>query len=335
MIFTIAATGLAAAGAHAQTVEAPKPNSAKEPMAQKLSLAKSAEFLDSVSLNWTRVKKCGTCHTNFPYLMARPSLKDVPSPALDEIRKFFEDRIVSWEKTKPKGDTEVVATAATLAINDAQTTGKLHPLTRQALDRMWTLQKENGAWNWAKCDWPPFEHDDYYGAVFAAVGLGFAPEGYAYGDSAKAGVAKLREYLGKTTPPTLHHKAWLMWASVRLDGLMTAEQRAQTVKELMALQRPDQGWNLPSLGGWKAHDPDHVIDKEAASDGYATGFVVYVLRQAGVSADHESIRKGLEWLRANQRESGRWFTRSLNNEKTHYITNAGTAFAVLGLKSCE
>jgi squalene-hopene/tetraprenyl-beta-curcumene cyclase len=37
------------------------------------------------------------------------------------------------------------------------------------------------------------------------------------------------------------------------------------------------------------------------------------------------------WLKANQRESGRWYTRSLNNDKAHYITNAGTAFCVLAL----
>jgi hypothetical protein len=42
-----------------------------------------------------------------------------------------------------------------------------------------------------------------------------------------------------------------------------------------------------------------------------------------------------ERLQSNQRESGRWFTRSLNTDKYHYITNAGTAFAVLVLKACE
>ena len=57
--------------------------------------------------------------------------------------------------SKPRWDTEVVATAAALAINDAATTGTLHPLTRRALDRMWTLQKPDGDWDWLKCDWPP------------------------------------------------------------------------------------------------------------------------------------------------------------------------------------
>ena len=47
------------------------------------------------------------------------------------------------------------------------------------------------------------------------------------------------------------------------------------------------------------------------------------------------IQKGVNCLRANQRESGRWFVRSLNTDKFHYITNAGTSFAVLALKACE
>jgi squalene-hopene/tetraprenyl-beta-curcumene cyclase len=228
----------------------------------------------------------------------------------------------------------VVATAATLAFHDAQSTGKLHPLTRQALDRMWTLQQANGAWDWNKHLLPPQEYDDYYGAVFAALGVGHAPDGYARGESARTGLARLRRYLAANPPPNLHHKAFLLWASLRLDGLMTPAERDQAVKELLALQRPDGGWNLPSLGDWKRLN-GQPNDREAPGDGYATGLVVYVLRQAGVAAGREPIRRGIAWLKANQRQSGRWFTRSVNADRAHYLTNAGTAYAVLALKACE
>jgi squalene-hopene/tetraprenyl-beta-curcumene cyclase len=102
----------------------------------------------------------------------------------------------------------------------------------------------------------------------------------------------------------------------------------------LRLQRPDGGWSLPSLGYWQGKDPNHVVDANT-SDGYGTGFVVYVLRQSGLKSDHAAIQKGVKWLHANQRESGRWFVRSLNTDKFHYITNAGTCFAVLALKACE
>jgi len=331
-------TALASARAE-ETVSLPKPapNKPGEPVAKELSLGKAAEFLDAASLSWTEQRKCGSCHTNYPYLMARPALKGRPAPAMDEVRRFFEKRAANWDsgkkEDKPRWDTEVVATAAALAVHDARTTGKLHPLTRQALDRMWTLQQKNGAWNWLKCNWPPMEHDDYYGATYAAVGVGHAPDGYAQTEKAKAGLERLREYFKHTPPPSLHHKAMLLWASTKLDGLMTKEEQQAAVKELLALQRADGGWSLPALGDWKGND-GRANNKSAPSDGYATGFVVFVLRQAGVPARDAAVRKGIAWLKGNQRESGRWFTQSLNTDRHHFISHAGTAFAVLALDAC-
>jgi squalene-hopene/tetraprenyl-beta-curcumene cyclase len=322
--------------------DAPKieiaPNSPDEPLADKLSLEKAASFLDGVSLNWTRERKWGTCHTNYAFMISRPALKEIASPAMIEIRTFFEQRVAGWDNdgisAKPRWDTEVVATAAALAMNDAATTGRLHPRTRQALDRMWTLQRPDGAWNWLKCNWPPYEHDDYYGAVFAAIGVGVAPEEYRNGESARKGLDKLRTYLHENPAPDLHHRAFLLWASTRLDGLMTPPERETTIRDLLARQRDDGGWNLPSLGEWKRHDGS-TNDANSTSDGYGTGAVVYILRQAGLSADHPAIRRGADWLRSHQRSSGRWFTRSLSTDKNHYITHAGTGFAVLALQACE
>jgi squalene-hopene/tetraprenyl-beta-curcumene cyclase len=110
---------------------------------------------------------------------------------------------------------------------------------------MWEIQRTDGSWDWNKTRLAPLEHDDYYGAVYAALGVGHAPEGYARSDAAKEGVARLRVYLRKNPPPDLHHKTWLLWASLKLDGLMTPAQRGQTIKDLLALQRDDGGWNLP------------------------------------------------------------------------------------------
>lgn len=324
----------------AETADAfPKPaaNSADEPRVPSASLAAAARFLDAVAVNWTRERKCATCHTNVPYLFARGTIKASSSEGEAIVRRFFEDRVARWDDegkaAKPRSDAEVVVTAVSLAFHDAQTSGKLHPLTRKALDRMWTVQRPNGAWNWPKCAWPPLEHDDYFGAVFAAVGTASAPEGYRQTEAAQKGLKKLNEYLRKTPPPSLHHKAWLLWASTKLDGLLSASERQQTIKELLAIQRDDGGWSLASLGDWRGHD-GRANDMNAPSDGYGTGIVVYVLRQAGVPAKDDTMRRGVRWLRTNQRTSGRWFTRSLNTDGAHYITNAGTAFAVLALTAC-
>lgn len=311
----------------------PQPATTKptEPVAKELSLPKAAEYLDGVGVNWTRDRNCIACHTNMPYLTARPLLKG--DTGWKEVRAYLEKDVKSWsEGGKPKGDAYVVATAFALAFNDAQQGGKLHDATKAALDRMWSVQRPNGAWNWLKCDWPPLEHDDYYGAVLAALAVGYAPGEYAKSEGAKAGLAKLRDYLKKTPAPDLHHTAMLLWASTKLDGLMTPDEQKKAVAALKAKQRKDGGWSLPSLGSYKRRDADKTPnDPNADSDGYGTGFVTYVLLVTGEKPTDAAVVSAVKWLKSNQRESGRWFTRSLNNDKAHYIANAGTAFCVLAL----
>jgi len=309
-----------------------------EPFAPVASLRQAALFLDETALSWTEQHRCGSCHTNYPYLVARPTLKEPESAESIAVRRFFEDRAAHWDdatkSSKPRWDAEVIATAWALALNDALTTGKLHPLTRKALDRVWTLQKPNGGFEWLKCAWPPLEHDDYYGALVAAIAAGHAPDDYAHARPAKAGVDRLRAYFAVNPPPDLHHETMLLWASTRLGGLMPSQRRDESIAKLRKLQRPDGGWNLARLGTWKRRDGS-ANDPQAPSDGYATGLVVFVLRQTGVPSEDPALQRGVAWLLANQRASGRWFTRSLNNDKEHYIGRAGTAFAVLALRACD
>ncbi|MEQ1859256.1 MAG: prenyltransferase/squalene oxidase repeat-containing protein [Chthoniobacteraceae bacterium] len=318
--------------------EKPPLASPDEPLVEKFSFVKAAESLDRTSLAWTRRHKCGACHTNYPFMMSRSAFKELPTPAFAEVRKWFEDRVANWDaevKTNKSYKRESVGHAVALAVDDARGTGKLHPLTRTALDRMWTLQRKDGAWDWPKCKWPPFEIDDYYGALMAAVGLGHAPENYAAGDSAKAGMEKLRAYFKATPPPSEHHRAWLLWAATRLDGVMSDEEKRAAISALLALQRGDGGWSMEALGkGWVGREGEKA-NPDAPSDGYGTGLVVFVLREAGVAASNPAIQRGANWLRANQRESGRWFVRSLNGVEQHYISDTATAFAVLALKACE
>ncbi len=322
---------LVAAPLSAADFPKPAPAKADEPLAKQFSYAKAGEYLDGVGVNWTRDRDCITCHTNMPYLTARPLLKG--AAGWKEVRKYLEDDVKSWSNGgKPQGTAYVVATAFALSFNDAQQTGTLHPATRTALDRMFDPSRRASEWQWLKCEWPPLEHDDYYGATLAALAIGYAPSDYAKTAKAKAGIAKLKAYFKKVPPPDLHHTAMLLWASTKLDGLMTAAERNRAVASLKAKQRKDGGWALPSLGDYERRDEDTPTnDPKANSDGYGTGFITYVLLQAGAKPTDAEIVNAVKWLKANQRASGRWFTRSLNTDKAHYISNAGTAFAVLAL----
>lgn len=333
LVAAAAAQALAGEAVTLENVRDPGENRRDEPVAKEFSLEKGVAFLDSAALQWQKQRKCFTCHSNLAHLYARP-LVQVEGPAGSEVRKFAEELIEKrWADAGPRWDAEVVAAAAALAFNDAATTGKLHPLTRQALDRMWTVQRDDGGFTWIKCDWPPMESDDHYGATLAAIAVGRAPEDYAQTPAAVAGVKKLKQYFKENPGAMLHHRAMMLWGASSLEGLLSVEEQQAIVKQLLDLQKPDGGWSVATLGDWKRGD-DKPQDTET-SDGYGTGFVIYVLRQAGVPASDRRIEKGIAWLKANQRESGRWFTRSLHQDSKHFITHAGTAFALMAIAECD
>ena len=310
----------------------PGPNSGEEPIRKEFSLAAATTFLDAASADWGENRKCFTCHTNYSYLMVRPKLKD-DSPVHADVRRQLEELVEErWQKEGPRWDAEVVMSAAVLAMHDAETTGKLHPTTAKALAKMWTVQRDDGGFEWIKCDWPPLESDDHFGATMALVGIGAAPENYRDSAAAKAGVEKLKKYLAANPPTTLHHKLMLLWAQSHLPGVISADEQARWLAELTKLQHDDGGFSLASFGDWKR--ADDTPQDTATSDGYATGLAVVILRRSGVSANDERIARAAAWLKANQRESGRWFTRSLHKDTKHYISHAGTAMAVLALVAC-
>lgn len=333
LVFWLAAVGLAA-GVHADdAVDAAAvlgPNHADEPVADAFSMDAAVDFLDHAALTWTRERKCFTCHTNFLYLMAKPAVA-VADPAHAEVRGALESLVRErWVDAGPRWDAEVVMAAATLAVDDRLTTGTLDEVTRVALDRMWTVQREDGGTSWLKCGWPPMESDDDYGVAVLALAAGAAPENYQQTATARAGLDRIRKYLAVNPPPTLHHEAMLMWADSYLeDDLLSEEGRKETVDALFSLQKEDGGWSAATLGDWTRADGG-TQDTEH-SDGYGTAFVTYVLRRSGTADDDPRIERGQAWLRTHQRVSGRWFARSLNRDNAHFLSHAASAFAVLAL----
>lgn len=339
------------------------PPAPDEPLIGQFSLAAAARSLDAIALDWQQNERCAACHTMSPYLMARPSLNSV-SPEPPEVRRFFEtiveQRLEAEPDLPPDGISAIIVqTAAALAFHDRTTTGKLHPLTRQQLDRMWTLQRENGSWEWPFRDVPPIKSDEHYGVTMAVLAAGVAPEDYASSDAANAGLARVRRFLAAHPPYSLHQKAMLLWGGAYVDDLISVSDSERFVDELCAAQRPDGGWSLASLienpgdpafqsevrrqtRAAAGHGSEFLVfvGREATyrssleSDGYATGLTLYILRQAGLSAEDPRIARGIAWIKSRQRASGRWFTPSQSWSTLHYISNAGSAYCVLALDAC-
>lgn len=309
----------------------PGPNRADEPFIEEFSFSAAVRFMDSAALSWQKERKCFACHSNYAFLIARPSVT-YEVPVHKAIRSALEHLAENPRRTS-YWVTEAVMVASILAQNDAATTGKLHPVTRKALDRIWTAQREDGGWTWLDDNEPPSEIDDHYGVTMAALGVGVAPDNYSGTPAAKKGLENIRRYFRNNPPVNMHHRAMKMLASLHVDGIMTSSEHQEVIKNLFALQKSDCGWGLATLGNWKRSD-DKEQDYES-SDGYGTGFTIYVLRRAGVSAEDPRIQKGITWLKMNQRASGRWFTRSMKQDSKHYITHSGTAYAILALVACD
>ncbi len=311
-----------------------------EPRLKHISYEKAIAYLDDGAVAWQNEHGCITCHTNGSYLLSRPVLSDRFGPPKPQVRAFFEAELRK-ARTKPTHlpPEQSVYLAAGLATDDAYVRKKLSDTTVDALRYMFSRQNDRGTWDWPTC-WPPLEDSSYHGATVAAMAVGTAERispGIADDPAIKAGSDRLKMYLAETGPPYDYHRILLLWADCRWPGLLTPGQKLETIELIHRRQRDDGGWSLRTLGAWESRHTRLVAESDRddpPSDGHATGLAITVLREAGVRADDPHIRRGIAWLKSNQRESGRWWTRSLNNDQFGFITYSGTCYPLLALHAC-
>src|SRR5205809_51454 len=231
------------------------------------------------------------------------------------------------------------------------------------LRHLWEIQRSDGAWDWLDFGLEPFESVDatYYGATLAALAVGTASSTTQATD-ATVGLGKLRGYLADNyAAQSLLNRIWLLLASTRLNDVLTPAQREALITEIQSRQRDDGGWSLHPLGTWRWSKPawraraPGTVDASllAKADGFATGLIVYTLREAGVPVDQPVVRKGVQWLRAHQEDvqvsqgiRPAWRAYSLNFDREHggekgepwrrmFMSDAATAFAVLALVASD
>ncbi len=302
---------------------------------------------------------CISCHTVLPYALARARLDPllhVPAPELPETRltddvltrvrlwsetqPYYTDRREGPHKSEQSRGTETVLNALILATDDART-GRLGPDARAALEDMWAEQQTTGdaagAWAWLDFGLQPWEMSDgqYFGAALAALAVGTAPEDYRSSPAIRESLRRLREYLDRHyAAQPLHQRLAVLWADTALPGLLTPDRRRSLIDAVLSAQNSDGGWSLYALAPSRRAGARLL---RLWSDGYATGFVSFVLQRAGVSPDDPRLQRGLSWLSHHQTSEGLWLAYSLNERmdwsspKGRFMSDAATAYAVLAL----
>jgi squalene-hopene/tetraprenyl-beta-curcumene cyclase len=326
------------------------PATADEPKLERLSVAKAANYLEHGALAWNGSRKCVTCHTNGTYMVVRPALSSKLGAPAEEMRQYFVTSLEQFagkdSESRQQGvvPAQAIYIAAGLSEWDAHVTKKLSPETGRALALMLNLQRDSGTWGALDC-WPPYESSAYHLASVAAMAIGTAPGWLAdlKDPQLQNAVDNLKKYLRTETPKQDYDRTLLLWAAARLPDLLPADRKKELVELVFGKQRPDGGWSIRTFGApeqWGSGNRAEKLRGEPEfanppSDGHQTGLAIIVLRESGVPASDPRIQKGIAWLLSNQRASGRWWTRSLNTDKWHFITYSGTAFPLLALQWCD
>jgi squalene-hopene/tetraprenyl-beta-curcumene cyclase len=323
---------------------------ADEAKLKEISIEKASKYLDEGTHAWNGHRKCVACHTNGIYMTVRPALAPYLGPADPKVRDHFVATLKS-KKSGPRSNlitstnpAQMIYLAAGLADWDAATTGKLSAETDEALKLMLEIQKEGGTWGSLDC-WPPYESDAYHLATVAAMAVATAPGWLDQQKDATvlASVESLKKYLRETPPLHDYSRVLLLWAATRMKGLIDDKQQSALTEMLVKKQKADGGWSIRDFASPEQWGKGNRADKLKAepefkappSDGHMTGLAIVVLRARGVAKNDAGLTKGIAWIKSNQRESGRWWTRSLNTDTYHFITYSGTAFPVWALAVCD
>jgi squalene-hopene/tetraprenyl-beta-curcumene cyclase len=322
---------------------------------------------------------CVSCHITVPYVLVRPALRramGVSQPMPQETKLIHEtllrvatytnhEALLKGKDEQSRGSEAVLNVLVLISESAGENRPELRMPIVRALDELWAAQRVDGAWDWLDTGMEPYESSDsiYYGAALAAIAVGTG-QGYGNGTDGDVwgGVGRLRSYLkAHYAQQNLYNKTWALLASTRLPGVLRREQMAELVGELRKMQNPDGGWSLYRLGPWTWSKPNPPyapkgkpdLSALARSDGFATGFIAYALRQEELPVADLSLRRARAWLEANQQEcqidQSRWKcwrTYSLNFDTEHggedgepwrrmFMSDAATAFAALALLPCD
>lgn len=316
--------------------------------------SKAAAYLNERAASWlsapppvANIKCALSCHTTFPYLLARAALG---MPAATGIAADVRTRIASRvaehahgtaipmygknqdTKSRESHATEAVLNAAALVLDDLGAGGALSTQGKAAFEGMWKEQRADGAWEWLDFGLEPWETRADWGMAIAALVSGSIPEGTS--SMQAVGTAKLIGYLkGRMKTMALHDRITVLWASSKLTTLLDTAQQIAIADELSATQCNDGGFSLRTWAKVEVAGAGATT-----SDGYATALAALALC-TGVPEGRKraDVLKALAWIAKNQQSDGSWPGQSVNSESDRsrvFMTDAATAYAAIAISTC-
>jgi len=329
----------------------------------------AADYLDKRNAWWQHNMgaidhgtACIACHTAFPYALARPTLRRIlketkPGDTETQVQQSIFTRVRQCEVMQPflnapaqSRGAESVMNALVLARAQDRTVA-LTADTAKAMQTMWDRQIQSGAaagaWPWfgdgggGEEPWEAYD-SQYWGAAIAALAVGTLTPNYQYSAAIRPNLAALKKYLLAGEPQqSLHNRLTLLWASTKLPGFLDGSRQTAIVQDIVGRRKPDGGWRVEDLVSptWKRFDGS---DYDTGSDGYATAYAAFILKQVRDPAAQDAARSGREWLERHQdRATGAWAAASWNKKRDpasdvgKFMSDAATAYAVLALTGAE
>jgi hypothetical protein len=306
------------------------------PQQGRKAVERGLDFLQKDATRWRKDRECSTCHHGTMTVWALSEAKsqgyEVAAETLTDMTKWTKDRLLERidlpRDTRP-GWSMVNTPAMYLSVmalavpkQDAITADELKKIAGHLLRH----QETDGSWAWSsappKNRPPPHFESDEVATLLAYIALGpQVPADPKEKSDVRDAREKAAEWLAKAKP-TDTTQAMVLRLLVRVRAGEPAKTVQAEIEKLLARQNKDGGWGQL---------------KDALSDAYATGQVLYVLSLAGVKNDRAEVRRGVTFLVDTQKDDGSWPMTARSHPGADPAKNAvpityfGSAWGTLGL----
>ncbi|MCX6906700.1 MAG: hypothetical protein NTY01_01515 [Verrucomicrobia bacterium] len=320
------------------------------------SIRAAAKYLDDGALAWTRTKSCVACHTTGAYMLDRPMLtKQLGKPSEEVLTAFSASIQDKLPKTEEKAGVtyyslteRAVWRAAGLVQWDKHVTGKTSGHADRALRSMLLQLSSHDGFYMSDQVEIPYQTTDFELSLHAARAIVEAPGWLTNLKDADLlqRIERLKTFLREVKPRHNYDRAVRIGLAAFMPEVVSKEDHAADLAMLWSKQHADGGWSTRDMSAtrnWSAHMSDIAIKlieglpdaAKPGSDAYMTALAICLLRESGVPASDTRLKRGIAWLKSEQRISGRWWMHSLYRGNYHFTTYIATAKAMQALALCS